>query len=68
MYLYFTGDENKAYYQSSAFGRVLTYMQTNAARCQLRDKQGKRSMVIEKVPTAATALETLRTMAALPPA
>ncbi len=68
MYLYFTGDENRAYYQSAAFGRVLTFMQTNAARCQLREKQGRRSMVMEGVRTAEAATAALSAMLMLPPA
>lgn len=67
MYLYFTGDENKAYYQSPAFGRVLAFMQANAARCQLREKAGKRSMVMEGVRTAQAAAEALATMSVLAP-
>ena len=42
MYLYFVGEDNKAYYQSPAFGRVLQYMQLNMRRCELRQKNGKK--------------------------
>lgn len=68
MYLYFVGDDNKAYYQSAAFGRVLSYMQVNQRRCQLRDKAGKRSMVISGIDTVLQALDTVRTIQTLPPA
>lgn len=68
MYLYFVGDDNKAYYQSAAFGRVLSYMQVNQRRCQLRDKAGKRSMVIGGIDTVLQALDTVRTIQTLPPA
>lgn len=68
MYLYFVGDENKAYYRSDAFGRVLSYMQLNARRCALREKGGKRSMVISGIPDVLTALDTIRTIRTLPPA
>jgi len=67
MYIYFTGDENVAYYRSDAFGRVLAYMQANAARCRLREKQGRRSMVIEHVPTASAAHAILRQTAEMQP-
>ena len=33
MYTYFVGEENVAYYQSPAFGRMLQYLQT-AASCE----------------------------------
>ncbi|MCM1005408.1 MAG: transcription-repair coupling factor [Prevotella sp.] len=67
MYLYFTGDENKAYYQSPAFGRVLAYMQLHTRRCTLREKAGKRSMVISGVPDVLTALDTITAVRALQP-
>lgn len=67
MYLYFTGEENRAYYQSRAFGRVLAYMQTHQSSCALRQKEKKRSMIVSGVRTVASALEILRTTAALSP-
>ncbi len=66
MYAYFVGDENKAYYQSPAFGRMLNYLQQNPLRCKLREKNGKRSMLIADVTTVVQALDILRTIAALP--
>lgn len=60
MYLYFVGDENRAYYQSPAFGRILRYMQANLRRSRLREsKQGKRSMLVGNVPTVRVALDVL---------
>ncbi len=66
MYAYFVGDENKAYYQSPAFGRMLNYLQQNPLRCKLRQKNNKRSMLIANVTTILQALDILRTIAALP--
>ncbi|MBP3288007.1 MAG: transcription-repair coupling factor, partial [Muribaculaceae bacterium] len=66
MYLYFTGRDNKAYYQSAAFGRMVTYMQMNFRRVTVRDNNGKRSMIINDVPTVRAALELLTTIRALP--
>jgi len=62
LYLYFTGDENKAYYQSPAFGRVLAWLQTHPQRCRLRQNQGKRSIVVERVRTTSGALKVLDAM------
>lgn len=62
MYLYFVDDDNKAYYQSPAFGRVLRYMQDNFRRANLREVKGKRSMVITDVKSITEALEILNTI------
>ena len=66
MYTYFVGEENKAYYNSPAFGRMLNYLQQNPVRCKLREKNGKRSMLIANVTTVLQALDILRTITALP--
>ncbi len=65
MYAYFVGDENKAYYQSRAFGRMLNYLQQNPLRCKLRDKNGKRSMLIANVTTVLQALDILGTISSM---
>ena len=67
MYLYFVGDDNKAYYQSPAFGKVLSYMQVNPQGANLREVKGKRSMVIADVASVDTALAILQTMLAATP-
>ncbi len=68
MYLYFVRDDNKAYYQSAAFGRMLTYLQLNFRRTNLREVRGKRSMVVDGVTTTAEALSILQTILSLPTA
>lgn len=67
MYLYFVGDDNKAYYMSNAFGRVLSYLQGNVRRTNLRDVGGKRSMVVADVNDVTTALGILRSIEASEP-
>ena len=62
MYLYFVGDEHKAYYQSDMFGRVLNYLQQNPRRCKLREVGGRRSMVIQSVTTVLEAVQLLKEM------
>lgn len=62
MYLFFVGDDNKAYYQSAAFGKVLAYMQIDTSNTRLREQNGKRSMVIDKVNDVSKALSILTTM------
>lgn len=62
MYLYFVGDEHKAYYQSTAFGRVLNYLQHHARRCKLREINNRRSMVIDNLTTVLDAVQLLNEM------
>lgn len=64
--LYFVNDENRAYYQSPAFGRVLGYLQANPKRCQLKDippRSGQGSpthaMIVSDVPGVSEALSIL---------
>ena len=66
MYLYFVGSENVAYYQSKAFGRILSYLQHNPKRCKIREVNGKRSFRIDEVTTVLQALDILKTMQAMP--
>ncbi len=65
MYIYFVGDENKAYYQSPAFGRILTYLQQNPRRCHIRDNKGKRSLLIDNVDSVEEAISILNTVTTL---
>jgi transcription-repair coupling factor (superfamily II helicase) len=60
MFLYFVSNPNSPYYQSEVFGRVLEYMTRNVRRCNLREANGKRSMVVSDVPTIDAALTVCR--------
>ena len=62
MHLFMVGEENKAYYQSPAFGRILNYVYSNPKRCDLRQKNGRRSVVISSIPSVSAALTVLRTI------
>ncbi|MBD5278752.1 MAG: transcription-repair coupling factor [Bacteroides sp.] len=67
MYVYFVGEENEAYYRSVAFGRMLAWFQLDPKRTKLRDVKGKRSFLIEDVPTVTEALSILETIRTLQP-
>ena len=67
MRLFFVGSENKAYYESPAFGRVLSYVQQHPRRCELREIKGKNSIMISDVPTVTDALDILTLMESTPP-
>ena len=60
MYLYFVSNPNSPYYQSDAFGKVLNYMTQNVRRCNLRETNGKRSMVVSDIPSVEAALTICR--------
>jgi transcription-repair coupling factor (superfamily II helicase) len=59
MFLYFVSNPNSPYYQSEAFGRIITYATSNVRRCNLREQNGKRSMVVTDVPTVEEAAKVL---------
>ena len=65
MYLYFVGEENKAYYQSPAFGRILHFLQDDPIRSKLREVNGKRSLLIDRVTTVEEAVSILSSITAL---
>ncbi len=66
MYIYFVDESNRAYYQSPMFGRILNYLQINPKRCQIRERNGRRSFSIARVADVATAVDILATMHNLP--
>ncbi|MDE5838423.1 MAG: transcription-repair coupling factor, partial [Paramuribaculum sp.] len=66
MYIYFVDDSNKAYYQSPMFGKILHYLQDNPRRCQIREKNGRRSFAISDVKKVEDAVAILDTIHSLP--
>ena len=66
MTLFFVSNPRSAFYQSHTFGLLLDYVATNPRRCNLRESNGKRSMVIEKVQTVAEAVSILKSIASSP--
>ncbi len=65
MYMYFVDDNNKAYYQSPMFGRILNYLQAHPRRCRIREKNGRRSLAIADVPTVEEAVSLLQEILSL---
>ena len=60
MFLYFVSNMNSPYYQSDAFGRIIDYATQNVKHCNLREQNGKRSMVITDVPTVGESVAVLK--------
>ena len=65
MYIYFVDENNKAYYQSPMFGRLLNFLQANPRRCRIREKNGRRSFAIADVPTVEEAVALLNNVLSL---
>ena len=51
MTLFFVSNPLSPYYRSAAFDRILGYIAANPRRCNLREQNGKRSIVIANVKT-----------------
>ena len=66
MYTFFVDASNIAYYQSAMFGRMLSYLNINSRRVHIRENGGRRSFVIDAVPTVHDAVAALETALALP--
>ena len=60
MTLFFVSNPDSPYYQSTAFGKVISYMGRNPRYCNLREQNGKRSMVVKNVESVETAVNILR--------
>ena len=59
MQMQFVSNPNSAYYRSATFGKVLDFIAANARRCNLKEVNGKRSMVVSGVPTVGEAVKVL---------
>lgn len=55
MSLFLVANPESPYYQSEAFDRLLHFVQQHPRACNLREQNGKRSIVIKNVPTVETA-------------
>lgn len=59
MLTFFVDENNKAYYQSPMFGRMLAYLQQHMDRVEIRERNGRRSFAFDRVPTVAEAFAIL---------
>ena len=56
----FVSNLNSAYYKSNAFGKCINYIAANPRRCNIKEKNGKRSMIVTNVKTVGDAVFVLR--------
>lgn len=65
MTLIFVSNTESPYYQSQAFGKVINYMMKYTRRCDLREQNSRRSMVVKEVKSVAEAVSVLQEMSAM---
>ncbi|WP_082141913.1 transcription-repair coupling factor [Dysgonomonas macrotermitis] len=63
MALYLVSNPDSLYYQSKAFDKLLTYIQKHPRECQLRETQGKRSILIKHIENVDKAYNILNDIA-----
>ena len=60
MTMFFVSNLDSPYYQSEAFGKMISYMSDNPRQCNLREQNGKRSMVIRNVTSVEQGVKILK--------
>ena len=65
MTLFFVSNLDSPYYQSMAFGKIIAYMSKNPRYCNLREQNGRRSMVVSKVTNVKDAVSILQEIVSL---
>ena len=65
MSLFFVSNPDSPYYQSQAFGKVIAYMMKYTRRCDLREQNNKRSMLVKDVKTVEEAVCVLQEVVAM---
>lgn len=67
---YFVADQQSTFYQSSAFTRVIQYVQTHPTYCKIKEKQTRNGLrlllVFERIHSTSAALEMLQPLAGEP--
>lgn len=65
MSLFFVSNPDSPYYQSQAFGKVIAYMMKYTRRCDLREQNTRRSMLVKDVRTVEEAVSVMQEMVAM---
>ena len=60
MSLFFVSNPDSPYYQSEAFGKMIGYMSRYPRQCNLREQNGKRSMIIKDIKDVQSAVRELQ--------
>jgi len=59
MRLYFVSNPNSPFFQSKAFGQIITFSIANAHRCRLDEANSRRSFIVQEVSDVDTAYNIL---------
>ena len=65
MTLFFISNQESPYYQSAAFGKIIDYMAKYPRDCNLREQNGKRSMVVKNITNVDEAVRILQEIVSL---
>lgn len=60
MILYFVSNPDSPYYQSAAFGKIIDYMAKYPRVCNLREQNGRRSMIVKDITDVDSAVRILQ--------
>ncbi len=65
MTLFLVSNPDSPYYQSPAFGKVIEYMSRYPRRCNLREQNGRRSMVVKDITDVHAAVKEMQEMVSI---
>lgn len=65
MILYFVSNPDSPYYQSAAFGKIIDYMAKYPRVCNLRELNGRRSMIVKDITDVNSAVRILQEIVSL---
>ena len=65
MILYFVSNPDSPYYQSAAFGKIIDYMAKYPRVCNLREQNGRRSMIVKDITDVDSAVRILQEIVCL---
>lgn len=60
MRLHFAKNDSNPFYQSRSFGQLIAYAAANPVRCQLAEREGRRSMLLNRVTSVTAAVALLQ--------
>ena len=65
MRLYFVQAEQSPYYQSKEFGQIIAFYTTNAANCQLSERNGHRFLNVSSIANVQSAIRILENISSI---